>query len=318
VHRTRRLTGDARLRAQALSAVVGGLTSAVGVLALLALVAGPLRGVDETCGPPTGPLPALPGTDFTLELVQLVPVDWVCTDLATGTTASLHGPADTWVPLGLVLLGALLLTTSLLLAAGDAVRGRRARRSVAAMMAPVTPRTVLLVVDLQVGVLPGCVDAHGVVARTAALVDRARAAGTPVVWVQDHGSFGVGTAEWELEPPLRRLADEPLVRKEYRDAFAATDLADVLAGLGATRLVVAGAQSDYCIRTTTQAAAARGFDVTLVSDAHTTTDARYDGVTISGEQIVAHTTMYFRGLRYPGQRFAVATHDLVQLADVSA
>jgi nicotinamidase-related amidase len=92
----------------------------------------------------------------------------------------------------------------------------------------------------------------------------------------------------------------------------------VLAGLGATRLVVAGAQSDYCIRTTTQAAAARGFDVTLVGDAHTTTDAQHDGVTISGEQIIAHTSMYFAGLRYPGQRFAVETHDLVPFADASA
>jgi nicotinamidase-related amidase len=186
------------------------------------------------------------------------------------------------------------------------------------MMASVTPRTVLLVIDLQVGVLPGCVDAPGVVARTAALVDRARAAGTPVVWVQDHQAFGVGTSQWELEPPLHRLPDEPLVEKEYRDAFAATDLDEVLADLGATHLVVAGAQSDYCIRTTTQAAAARGFDVTLVSDAHTTTDAQYDGVAITGEQIVAHTTMYFRGLRYPGQRFAVAGHDRVRLVDAPA
>lgn len=186
------------------------------------------------------------------------------------------------------------------------------------MMASVTPRTVLIVIDLQVGVLPGCVDADGVVARTAALVDRARATGTPVVWVQDHAAFGESTTQWQLAPPLRRLPGEPLVHKEYRDSFAATDLADVLAGLGATHLVVAGAQSDYCIRTTTQAAAARGFDVTLVSDAHTTTDAWYDGVAISGEQIVAHTTMYVRGLRYPDQRFAVAGHDQVPLADAPA
>ncbi|MFG6475031.1 isochorismatase family protein [Microbacterium sp. P06] len=81
-----------------------------------------------------------------------------------------------------------------------------------------------------------------------------------------------------------------------------------------THLVVAGAQSDYCIRTTTQAAAARGYDVTLVSDAHTTTDAEHDGVALTGEQIVAHTNMYFSGLRYPGQRFATAKHDVVALS----
>lgn len=89
------------------------------------------------------------------------------------------------------------------------------------------------------------------------------------------------------------------------------DLGAVLESLGAQHLVVAGAQSDYCIRTTTQAAAVRGFDVTLVSDAHTTTDAEHDGVPISGEQIVAHTNMYFGGLRYPGRRYAAERHDRV-------
>ncbi|OIH93030.1 MULTISPECIES: cysteine hydrolase family protein [unclassified Curtobacterium] len=173
--------------------------------------------------------------------------------------------------------------------------------------------TVLLVIDLQVGVLPGCTDADGVVARTAALVDRARAEGVPVVWVQDHDDFVEGSPEWELQPPLRRAADEPLVRKTYRDAFAATDLAAVLDGLGTRHLVVAGAQSDHCIRTTTQAAAARGFDVTLVSDAHTTTDSEHDGVAITGAQVIAHTNMYFSGLRYPGRRFAAVPHDRVDL-----
>jgi nicotinamidase-related amidase len=178
----------------------------------------------------------------------------------------------------------------------------------------VTARTALLVIDLQAGVLDGCVDAAGVLARTATLVDRARAEGVPVVWVQDHGAFAVGSPDWQLAAPLARRDDEPVVGKEYRDSFAGTDLADVLAGLGATRLVVAGAQSDYCIRTTTQSAAVRGFDVTLVSDAHTTTDAEHDGVRITGEQIVAHTTMYFRGLRYPGRRYAAEPHDRVALA----
>lgn len=173
-------------------------------------------------------------------------------------------------------------------------------------------RSAVLVIDLQVGVLPGCFDADGVLARTEALVERARDAGVPVVWVH-HDPVGVGTPDWELAAPLRRLDDEPLVRKDFRDAFAGTGLSDVLGGLGVTRLVVAGAQSDFCIRTTTQRAAVEGYDVTLVGDAHTTTDSDWDGVTITGEQIVAHTNMYFSGLEYPGRSFGVATHDTVVL-----
>lgn len=166
--------------------------------------------------------------------------------------------------------------------------------------------TVLLVIDLQKGVLPGCHDAGGVVARTAALVDRARAAGTPVVWVQHEADdLPAGSAEWAFADGLEPGAGEPVVAKHYRDAFADTDLDEVLDGFDVTRLVVAGAQSDRCIRTTTQSAAVRGYDVTLVGDAHTTTDAEWDGVEITGEQIIAHTNLYFSGLRYPDQLFAV-------------
>lgn len=165
--------------------------------------------------------------------------------------------------------------------------------------------SALLVIDLQKGVLPGCVDVPGVLERTAALVDRARAAGTPVVWVQ-HEADGMeeGTPPFELADELAPAEGEPRVLKHYRDAFADTDLDEVLEGLDVGRLVIAGAQTDYCIRTTAQSAAVRGFDVTLVSDAHTTTDTEWDGVAIGGQQIVAHTNRYFAGLRYPGQLFA--------------
>ncbi|MBT2475919.1 isochorismatase family protein, partial [Microbacterium sp. ISL-103] len=153
-------------------------------------------------------------------------------------------------------------------------------------------RTVVVVIDLQAGVTPGCFDEHGVLARAAALVDRARASDVPVVWVH-HDPVGLGTPEWELAAPLHRADGEPLVHKSYRDSFADTTLRETLDELGATRLIIAGAQSDFCVRTTMQRAAAEGYDVTLVSDAHTTSDTEWGGVPISGEQIVAHTNMYF-------------------------
>jgi nicotinamidase-related amidase len=174
--------------------------------------------------------------------------------------------------------------------------------------------TVALVIDLQVGVVRGCFDADGVVARSAALVERARRTGTPVVWVQHHApDLERGTPGWGLADGLTPRTNEPLVHKAYRDAFAETSLREVLDSLGATRLVIVGAQSDFCVRTTTQRAASLGYDVTLVSDGHTTTDTEWDGVKITGEQIVAHTNMYFSGLRYPQGSFTVARHDDVAL-----
>ncbi|MBW8872174.1 MAG: cysteine hydrolase [Leifsonia sp.] len=166
--------------------------------------------------------------------------------------------------------------------------------------------SALLVIDLQNGVLPGCFDADAVLTRVVALVERARTAGTPVVWVQ-HEEDGMeeGTDAWQLVDGLVPADGEPRIHKHYRDSFADTDLDEVLERLDVGRLVVTGAQSDYCVRTTAQSAAVRGYDVVLVSDAHTTTDTEWDGVEISGEQIVAHTNRYFAGLRYPGQLFGV-------------
>jgi nicotinamidase-related amidase len=177
-----------------------------------------------------------------------------------------------------------------------------------------TPRTAVLVVDLQVGVVGDCVDVDGVLARTVALVDRARAEGVPVVWVQDEQDFPRGSAGWELHPALVPVPGEARVHKAYRDAFAGTDLQSVLARTGTTHLVLTGAQSDSCVRTLGQSAANAGYDVTLVSDCHTTTGAHLAGVWVGGEQIVAHVNAYFAGLRYPGQRFAAVPHDQVVLS----
>jgi len=179
--------------------------------------------------------------------------------------------------------------------------------------------TAVLVIDLQLGVLEGCFDAAGVVARTAVLVARARREGVPVVWVQhEEDEMPHGSRAWQLAPGLVPVPGESLLRKTCCDAFAGTPLRAVLDDLGAGRLVLAGAQSDYCIRATAQRAAAEGYSVTLVSDAHTTADASFGGVAISGEQIVAHLNRSFRGLAYPGVTVELAAHDTVALKPAAA
>lgn len=165
---------------------------------------------------------------------------------------------------------------------------------------------VLVVIDLQVGVLAddGTWDPGGVVRRTAQLVEAARTAGTPVVWVQ-HSSdeLVAGDDAWQLAEGLVPADHEPMVHKRFGDAFADTDLAEILTGLEARHLVVAGAQTDACIRSTLHGAVVRGYDVTLVSDCHTTGElpAEYTG----GELISALTKINFTnayaawGMDYP-------------------
>lgn len=167
--------------------------------------------------------------------------------------------------------------------------------------------TALVIIDLQRGVLAeaGTWDADGVVARSAELAVRARAAGVPVIWVQhDDAELVAGTPQWEFAPGLGRVETEPVIHKHYPDAFEDTALAETLEG--AHHLVIAGAQTDACIRATVHGALVRGHDVTLAADAHTTCEfpPEYTG----GEAISALTKIHFTncyvhwGTTYPGRR----------------
>jgi len=166
---------------------------------------------------------------------------------------------------------------------------------------PNRPNTALLVVDVQNGVVAGSHDRDDVVANVGALVDKARESGVPVVWVQ-HSDQGLqrGSEEWELVPEVERHESEPLVEKSYGDSFEDTTLETVLSGLGVGRLVVAGAQTDQCIRSTLHGAFARGYDATLVSDAHTTEDLSAWGAP-PPDQVIAHTNLYWNDTAAPGR-----------------
>lgn len=111
------------------------------------------------------------------------------------------------------------------------------------------PNTALLVVDVQVGVVAEAYARTTVVANIVGLIDRARREGVPVIWVQ-HGDdeLAAGSDAWRIVPELAPDPAEPLIPKAYGDAFEATDLESVLAGLGVGRLIVVGAETDACIR----------------------------------------------------------------------
>ena len=163
------------------------------------------------------------------------------------------------------------------------------------------PHTALLVVDVQHGVVGEAHDRDRVVANVATLVDRARAAGVEVVWVAHNGEgLSRGSQEWEYVAPLARRDEEPLVHKQWADSFEDTDLEQVLAERGIGRLVVAGAQTDECIRSTLHGAIVRGYDATLVADAHTTEDLSEYGAP-PPELVIAHTNLYWENHTAPGR-----------------
>jgi len=173
------------------------------------------------------------------------------------------------------------------------------------------PNTALLVVDVQVGVVAAAHERDAVVANIAGLVDRARAAQVPVIWVQHTEShLPKGSDRWRIVPELTPDAADALIEKGYGDAFEGTRLETTLSRLAVGRLVVVGAQTDQCIRATLHGALVRGYDATLVSDAHTTEDATRWGAPPPG-QVIAHTNLYWTHETAPGRvGGTVATKDL--------
>ena len=166
---------------------------------------------------------------------------------------------------------------------------------------PDRPNTALLVIDVQKGVVEGAHRRDAVVANVAALVAKARAEDVPVVWVQ-HADEGLpeGSDDWAYVPELTRRDTEPLVHKHYGDSFEGTDLEAQLAERKVGRLVVTGAQTDACIRSTIHGAFVRGYDVTLVGDAHTTEDLTPYGAP-APDRVIAHTNLYWSEQRAPGR-----------------
>jgi nicotinamidase-related amidase len=168
------------------------------------------------------------------------------------------------------------------------------------------PNAALMVIDVQNGVVSGTHQRDTVVANISELVDKARQDGVPIVWVQ-HSSENMprGSEAWEYVPELSPRESEPLVHKTFADSFEDTDLEEVLAEGSIGRLIVTGAQTDECIRATIHGAFVRGYDVTLVGDAHTTEDQTEWGAP-PPDKVIAHTNLYWQYHTAPGRTAAVS------------
>jgi nicotinamidase-related amidase len=168
------------------------------------------------------------------------------------------------------------------------------------------PNSALLVIDVQQDVVARAHARDAVIANINLLVDKARASDIPVIWVQ-HSDDGLvhGTDGWRLAPELKPAPSDMLIEKHYGDAFEDTVLGERLAALRVGRLFVAGAETDACIRSTIHGAHVRGYDVILVSDAHTTGDKTEWGAPGPAE-VIAHTNLYWTYQTGPGRSAGVA------------
>jgi len=181
-------------------------------------------------------------------------------------------------------------------------------------------KQVLMVVDVQVGVMSEAWDAPRVIGRVSCAVARARAQGVPVIWVQ-HGDDELPqeSPAWQWVPELVPLQGEHRIHKRFNSSFEQTELDKLLAQLGASHIVLAGAASNWCIRATAYGALERGYDLTLVSDAHTTNTMRLDnGATIEAADIIQELNTAMTWLAYPGRKNGTATAEQVNFAGADA
>lgn len=175
---------------------------------------------------------------------------------------------------------------------------------------------VLVVVDVQVGVVKDAHDARRIVGNVARTVARAREQGVPVIWVQHTSDELVpGTEDWQWAPELVPAAGEALIHKRFNSSFEQTTLDADLARLGATHITLAGAATNWCIRATAYGAMERGYDLTLVSDAHTTkTMVLDDGSRIEAASLIQDLNIAITWLRYPGRSNGTAPAEAVNFA----
>jgi nicotinamidase-related amidase len=179
------------------------------------------------------------------------------------------------------------------------------------------PNTALIIIDVQNGVVEGTHERDAVVANIGSLVEKARQERVPVVWVQQFDEQLVqGSDKWRIVPELTPDVAEPHIDKSYADSFEDTTLETVLSGLGVGRLIVVGAQTDECIRSTLHGAIARGYDATLVSDAHTTEDQTPWGAP-PPDKVIVHTNLYWGNHQAPGRTAGTVETKAVDFAAAS-
>ena len=162
--------------------------------------------------------------------------------------------------------------------------------------------SALMVIDVQRDVVANALNTEKVVGNINSLIEKARSDGTPIIWVQHSDDYLIKESEgWEFVPELVPAASDVRIYKTRANSFHETDLAEHLESLGTRHLVITGAQTNYCINATSNAAVELGFDVTLVSDAHTTEDTP----TKTAAELIAEKNEQFSSLKGDDQEIAL-------------
>lgn len=162
-------------------------------------------------------------------------------------------------------------------------------------------KMALLIVDVQNGVIESAYNKDEVVENINIMISKARASKVPIIWVQ-HGDNELikNSQEWEIDPRLEQSSDDYYIEKKYNSSFEKTNLNELVKQLGVSKIVLAGAASNWCIRSTAHAVLERGYDLCLISDAHTTETMELDdGIVIEAKDIITELNLAMTWMSYP-------------------
>jgi nicotinamidase-related amidase len=186
-------------------------------------------------------------------------------------------------------------------------------------------RAVLLVVDVQVGVMRGAWEASRIIENVNMAVTKARQHSVPIIWIQHSDDELVhGSPDWQLAPELSPAQNEIRIHKQFNSSFEGqtsegTSLEETLAQLGTTHIILAGAATNWCIRATAYSALDRGYDLTLVKDAHTTQTMELDdGVEIKALDVIRELNIALTWLTYPDRSNSALSVEEIDFARLGA
>lgn len=176
-------------------------------------------------------------------------------------------------------------------------------------------KKILLVVDAQVGVLRNAWNAKEIIKNIGIAVEKAHKQNIPVIWVQhSDDELLYDSPDWQIVPELLPRTEEMRVYKQFNSSFEQTLLEDTLISLGATHIVLAGAATNWCIRATAYGALERGYDLTLLKDAHTTESIELEnGSIIEAEDVIRELNIVMKWVSYPDRSTDVVSVEDIEL-----
>ncbi len=165
-------------------------------------------------------------------------------------------------------------------------------------------RQVLVIVDMQKGVVATAEGRDQVIEGIKTVAQAARGKNIPLIWVQHSDEeLRIRSPEWELVPELKMAEGDYRIDKHHNSCFADTELERILEETKATEIVLAGAATNWCIRATAYGALDRGYDLSLVSDGHTTESIELDGGRrIEARDIITELNIAMTYVNYPGAK----------------